>query len=75
MLRACERFGMRPGEFEGLGYDEQVRLLAYDQVRRGGVGVQARFFGRPGQLQMSSLKAEHQRGTNGLTRSVERVGE
>jgi hypothetical protein len=34
VLRVCERFGMRPGEFEGLGYDEQVRLLAYDQVRR-----------------------------------------
>jgi hypothetical protein len=34
VLRACERFGMRPAEFEGLSYDEQVRLLAYDQVRR-----------------------------------------
>lgn len=34
VLRACERFGFRPGEFERLDYDEQVRLLAFDQVRR-----------------------------------------
>ncbi len=33
-LRVCERFGMRPAEFEVLTYDEQLRLLAYDQVRR-----------------------------------------
>jgi hypothetical protein len=34
MLRACERFAMRPVEFEALPYSEQVRLLAFDQVRR-----------------------------------------
>jgi len=34
VLRSCERFGMRPVEFERLSYDEQLRLLAYDQVRR-----------------------------------------
>lgn len=34
MLRACERLALRPTEFETLPYDEQVRLLAFDQLRR-----------------------------------------
>jgi hypothetical protein len=34
LLRAAERFGMPPSGFEALDYDEQVRLMAYDQVRR-----------------------------------------
>lgn len=34
VLRVCERFGVWPEEFEQLEYDEQLRLLAFDQVRR-----------------------------------------
>ncbi len=34
VLRTCERFGLRPNAFEQMDYDEQLRLLAFDQVRR-----------------------------------------
>jgi hypothetical protein len=34
VLLVCERFRLRPDEFERLDYDEQVRLLAFDQLRR-----------------------------------------
>jgi len=30
----CERFGMTPSEFNQLGRVEQVRLLAYEGLRR-----------------------------------------
>jgi hypothetical protein len=33
VLRACERFGISEAAFVELGYAEQIRLLAYDQVR------------------------------------------
>lgn len=34
VLRACERFGLSPGVFEQMDYEEQLRLVAFDQVRR-----------------------------------------
>lgn len=34
VLRACERLGLREAEFDGLSYAAQLRLLAYDQIRR-----------------------------------------
>jgi hypothetical protein len=34
VLRACERLGLREGEFDRLPYTSQLRLLAYDQLRR-----------------------------------------
>lgn len=40
LLRSCERFGMRPDEFDALPYVDQVRLLAFDQLRREEEGGQ-----------------------------------
>jgi hypothetical protein len=34
VLRACERLGLFEAEFDRLPYASQLRLLAYDQVRR-----------------------------------------
>ncbi len=34
MLRVCERLRLREEEFLNLNYGEQLRLLAYDQLRR-----------------------------------------
>lgn len=34
VLRACERMHCRPSEFDRLDLDGQLRLLAYDAVRR-----------------------------------------
>jgi hypothetical protein len=42
VLRACERFRISPAGFDGLGYDEQLRLLAFDQVRREEMGSAGR---------------------------------
>ncbi len=32
-LRVCERFGMRPGEFDALDVGQQVMLLTYERIR------------------------------------------
>lgn len=34
VLRTCERFHMREAEFDALPYADQVRLLAFEQLRR-----------------------------------------
>lgn len=34
VLRVCERLRLREEEFERLPYESQLRLLAYDQLRR-----------------------------------------
>jgi hypothetical protein len=34
VLRTCERLGLRESEFDRLPYASQLRLLAYDQIRR-----------------------------------------
>jgi hypothetical protein len=34
ILHTCERLGLREAEFDGLPYVSQLRLLAYDQIRR-----------------------------------------
>ena len=32
-LRVCERFGMRPAEFDALTVGQQRSLLAYNEIR------------------------------------------
>lgn len=34
ILRTCERLGLSEASFAELTFDEQLRLLAYDQLRR-----------------------------------------
>ena len=33
-MRICERWGQRPDWFDGLDRDEQMTLLAYEEIRQ-----------------------------------------